>query len=98
MGGEGVGCAIVTSGSTAPATKQDIQILMEQMGKYYDGTERRLVGMEVKMKEWKEDLKDHFDVVAENIRHDLLKGALHDKIEQHEDRIILLEQHAGLAA
>ena len=45
-----------------------------------------------------EETRRHFNVVAENIHHDMLKGALNDKVEQHEDRIQLLEQHAGLAA
>jgi hypothetical protein len=42
-------------------------------------------------------LKEHFDFVAENIKHDF-QGAFKDKLEQHEDRIVRLEEHAGLVA
>ena len=75
---------------------------MEQMGKHYDRTHRDMgqwkEEMEQKMKQWKEEIKRHFDVVAENIKHDFLHGALPDKIEQHEDRIVRLEQHVSLVA
>lgn len=70
----------------APATKEDIALLMEQIGKLYDANEQ-----------WKDEIKQYFDIVAENIKYDLLKGALNDKVAQHEDRIVRLEKHAGLA-
>lgn len=82
----------------SPATKEDICLLMEQMGKYYDQTDKNIGELRQDMTAWKKEIIHEFYVVAENIRHDLLKGALHDKIEQHEDRIIRLEQHVGLAA
>lgn len=44
-----------------------------------------------KMEDWKDELKHHFDIVTENIRHDLLYGAISDKVQQHEDRIVVLE-------
>lgn len=85
----------------APATKQDVRLLMEQMGKYYEKTHRE-------MTEWKEEFhgtvresedrtKRHFDVVVEDIKHDF-QGAFHDKLEQHDDRILRLEHHVGLVA
>ncbi len=40
----------------------------------------------------KKEIKHHFDVVAENIRHDFLHGAIADKVSQHEDRIRRLEE------
>ena len=82
---------------TAPATKRDIAMLMEQMGQYYDKIEQRMEDMREEMQMWKQELKDHFDVVAENIKHDFLHGTLHDKIEQHEDRLVRLEEHVGIA-
>jgi hypothetical protein len=87
----------VTTDPAAPATKEDIRLLTEQMGRYYDGTEGRLADLEEKMEAWKTELKDHFDLVTENIKHDF-QGAFHDKLEQHEDRLVRLEREAGLSA
>ena len=58
----------------APATKEDIGVLMEQIGKYYLQTERRF-----------EELKLYFDASVENIRSDL-EGANHDEISVLQDR------------
>ncbi|MBI1812506.1 hypothetical protein HY285_02600 [Candidatus Peregrinibacteria bacterium] len=93
---------------TSPATKQDIQMLMEHMGKLYDRiaqSEKSIEKkMEKKLEEKFEETKRHFDVTVEKIRHDL-KGANKDQIEvlkdrstSHEKRIVRLEQHAGLVA
>ena len=61
-------------------------MLMESQAKLYDD-----------MKQWKDDVMGHLDVVAENIRHDL-KGASRDELEslkdtttKHEKRIEALE-------
>lgn len=77
----------------APATKEDVRLLMESIGRLYDANER-----------WKEEVKEHFDVVVEQLRHDLL-GASKDKVELHEDRLAdharrltRLERRAGLVA
>lgn len=43
------------------------------------------------MGRWKDDMFHQFQVIAENIHHDMLHGALHDRVEQHEDRIRRLE-------
>lgn len=72
--------------SQAPATKADIAALMDQIGKLYDANEG-----------WKEEVLRHFDVVAEQIKHDF-NGAFSDKVEQHEERLLRLEEHVGLAA
>jgi hypothetical protein len=92
----------VTPTPDAPATKEDIGLLMEAIGKLYSANQQ-----------WKEEIIDHldkrvaaseaqtkahFDLVAENITHDFQHGALHDRIEQHGDRIGRLERHVGLAA
>jgi len=74
---------------SSPATKDDIQALMEQIGRLYDANER-----------WKgeviEETKRHFDLTVETIRHDLV-GANKDRIENHENRIVCLEQQVGFA-
>jgi len=78
---------------TTPVTKADINALMDSIGKLYDANEA-----------WKEEIIRHFDVVVENIRHDL-EGANRDEIEvlkdskaSHEQRITRLESHVGLVA
>ena len=77
----------------SPATKEDIRLLMEQIGAYYDRVESRLAAHE-------DSIKRHFDVRVEDIRHDLL-GASKDRLEAHQDRlndhgerIERLERHA----
>lgn len=85
----------------APATKEDVQGIMEYLVRNDGRTsdlEKRMNVLEQKMEKGFEETKQHFDVVAENIHYDMLKGALNDKVEQHEDRIVRLEQRAGLAA
>ena len=59
---------------------------MESIGKLYDANER-----------WKDELKEHFDLKVEVIRHDLL-GVNRERIENHEDRLIRLERHTGVTA
>jgi predicted nucleic acid-binding Zn-ribbon protein len=83
---------------SAPATKNDIAMLMDEIGKLYDANEKWKDEILEANEKWKDELKKHFDVIAENIHHDMLKGALNDKVEQHEDRIQNLEQHTGLIA
>lgn len=68
---------------------------MDQMGNYYQKTEQRFTDMEEKMEEWKEEIVHEFRIVAENIKHDF-QGAFHDKLEQHENRIVRLESRVGL--
>jgi hypothetical protein len=41
------------------------------------------------------EIKLHFDVVAENLSHDM-RGVCSDKIAQHEDRIVWLEESVGV--
>jgi hypothetical protein len=75
---------MVQDDSQAAATKQDIQMLMDSMGKLYEANER-----------WKEEIIHEFKVVAEDIRHDAL-GANKDKIQNHENRITHVEQALGV--
>lgn len=79
----------------APATKRDLQQFVKHIEGLIGDMEGR-VGRRIV--EENKETRRHFDVVAENIRHDLLKGALNDKVEQHEDRIQKLEEHTGLVA
>lgn len=85
------------SDNSTPATKEDIRMLMEQIGSYFDRTESRLGDLRDEMEGSKEEIIRHFDVRVEDIRHDLL-GANKDKLENHEDRLVRLERHAGLRA
>lgn len=82
-----------------PATKVDIKLMMEQIGTFIDRTEKAMANLEdrigVRMVEQEDRLTRHFSVVAEDLVHDF-KGAFHDKLEQHEDRILRLEHLAGL--
>jgi len=77
----------------AAATKRDIAMLMDEIGKLYVANQK-----------WKDEIMNHFDVVAENMHHDLLGahkdkiGVLSDRSEKHEKRIAKLEQHTGLIA
>ena len=77
---------------------------MGEFGKMYDGQERWKEEMKHEMEQWKKELKDHFDLVAENIRHDFASAnreeidMLKDGHKGHEKRILTLERTAGLAA
>jgi hypothetical protein len=75
--------------NSTPATKADVKTIMEEFGRLY-----------VAMAKWKEELKEHFDLTAENIRYDLI-GTHKDKISviddrtiDHEKRISHLETHS----
>ncbi|HUY92240.1 MAG TPA: hypothetical protein VMV10_26100 [Pirellulales bacterium] len=90
--------------STAPATKEDIRLLMEQMGKLYDADARWKDDIQNSISRWKDEIIEHFDVAVETIRHEM-RAAHHDSIEllrdqtaDHAKRIKRLERHAGLAA
>jgi hypothetical protein len=67
-------------------------------------TKGDLAELRTEMTSMKDEIIRHFDVVAENIRHDL-EGANKDEIEvlkdgktDHEQRIVNLEQLAGMRA
>jgi len=71
----------------APATKQDIALLMDSIGKHYDATER----WKNEMLAWKEEILRHFDVKCEELTHNF-QGALTDKISVHD---VHLKRHDG---
>ncbi|MBI1812667.1 hypothetical protein HY285_05765 [Candidatus Peregrinibacteria bacterium] len=83
--------------SQAPATKQDIRMIMEEIGKLYDANEGWKDEILEANEGWKEEIIHEFKVVGESIRHDAM-GSNKDRIEQHEDRIKRLENHTGLLA
>ena len=85
--------------TSPPATKADIRLLMEQMGSLYRKMEVRFADVfehvDKKIAASEERTKRHFDVVAENMRHDYL-GAYKDRIENLDIRVQRLEHHTGL--
>ena len=86
--------------SQSPATKEDVKGIMEYLVRNDARTsslEKKMDVLEKKMERDKKEIIHEFHVVAEDIKHDF-KGAFHDKLEQHEDRIVRLEQNMGLAS
>lgn len=85
--------------SSAPATKEDVGLLMERMGEMDMKLERKADASEVKI--WiqteGEKTRKYFDLVAENLHYDLV-GVYKDRTEDHEQRIRRLEHKTGLAA
>lgn len=92
----------------AVATKADIHALMEHIDgsikDLYDANERWKDEILKANERWKEEILRHFDVTVETIRHDL-EGAHRDDIQllkdthrRHEERLMRLERHVGLAA
>lgn len=93
---------------TAPATKADISMIMDELGRMYDAQERWKNELREEFhtdqERWKDEVMEHFDLVAENIREDF-RGANREEIEVMKDmqkrdgkRITVLEQTVGLAA
>ncbi len=100
--------------SSAPATKQDIRMLMDEFGKMwqwkaqvedrFDVLEERVELLNQDMKRYFAESKEHFDLIAENIREDF-RSANREEIEVIKDtqkrdgnRITVLEQTMGIAA
>lgn len=104
----------MTDDTTAPATKQDIAMLMEEFGKIWmwkedvdqwrTNMDQWKVDFERKLDVWKQELKEHFDLVAENIRYDFRAAnreeieVLKDRSKDHGKRIGALEQVVGITA
>ncbi|MEK7218184.1 MAG: hypothetical protein AAB728_01825 [Patescibacteria group bacterium] len=89
---------------TAPATKQDIALLMESIGKLYNADERWKDEIIDANERWKDEIIRHVDVTVENIRHELRSAnreeieVLKDRSKDHGARIQRLESAAGLSA
>lgn len=99
---------------TTPLSKKDLLELYQHVREDIQSLEKRLlqtmedrfekqeVMLEQRFYEFKDEILDHFDAVAENIHLDVA-GANKDQIsfikektDSHEDRIETLERHAGL--
>ena len=93
-----------------PATKGDLANLESRLETKIDKIEHRLETkleklehcIDDKLDAFKDEILRHFDIIAENLRHDAL-GARSDEIEvlkdskkDHERRLTRLEQSAGL--
>jgi hypothetical protein len=80
--------------NTAPATKADIQMLMDAIGNLYDATARW-------NDETKKEVTEHFDLVAENLRYELVSAhrekveLLDEKTRDHDRRLRTLEHRIG---
>jgi len=81
----------------APATKKDLRLLKSEISSKIDGFDSRMDRLDKKMDQFKDEILRHFDLTAENIRHDLA-GANRDEIEMVKDRVTRLERHTGLVA
>lgn len=79
----------------AAATKQDISMLMEQMGTLYDANERWKDEILDANEKWKDEIIHEFHLVAEDSKHDI-GGVQNDRIAGVENRVTRLEQHTGM--
>ena len=81
------------------ATKDDLKQFMGHVtsliGDLENRMEHKVETLADQMEAWKIQVALHFDTVAENLKSDF-RGALSDKIGQHEDRIVALEEHVGI--
>ncbi len=87
----------MTTDMTAPATKQDIAGLMEQIGEYYFRTKTQISDLKDDVAEWKDEVKFHFDVSVEQVHHEML-SANREEILVIKDRLTRIEDHIGLKA
>ncbi len=83
---------------------EDISQKVGTLEHRFDGLEHRFDHFLAKVEEFKDEVTRHFDVVVEDLRHDLI-GARSDEVEvlkdgrrDHEKRIRRLEKGAGLIA
>jgi hypothetical protein len=88
-------------GDKAPATKEDIRLLMEQIGRLYDAEaawkQEILAALDMRLCLTEDRLRGHLDAAMETMSHDV-QGASRDEIQVIKDRILHLEQTVGLAA
>lgn len=88
----------------ALATRGDLQILRAELCQHTDCLQVQINELAKYVKAEAEETRRHFDVVAEDLRHDVF-GAYNDKIvdlgrdlRRHEHRINRLEKRAGIIA
>ena len=88
--------------SSAPATKQDVSLIMEGIG----GVHIAVANMKTEISDLRVEIDEkiaasedrmvhQFHVIAEKIHHDAI-GANRDEIEVVKDRVTRLERHTGL--
>jgi uncharacterized protein YhaN len=76
----------------APATKLDIKLLMEQIGAYYERTEKQIAHMKENMEEWQTELEEHMkEWKEETMSH-------FDDVAKHYLGFRRLERHTGSRA
>lgn len=85
----------MTKTTSAPATKQDVRLIMEELGKLYDANEGWKTEIVGKMETWKKEVIEGFHVVAENIHKDAI-SANKETIDLHRNRIENIENVLGL--
>lgn len=62
-------------------TDANIELILDALKNVYESEQT----LREDMKNWKDELKEHFEVIAEDLRHDLI-GTHKDKISALEDR------------
>lgn len=96
--------------TSAPATKADVGLIMNEIGKLYMANEQWKDELHEYIDEKAQEAKDHFDVVAENIKHDLwgihpsatLRASpdkisvLNDRSKNHEERLVVVERQLAI--
>ncbi len=81
-----------------PATKADIGMVMTEIGKLYIANEQWKDEIITCVDNKAEETKRHFDVVAEDLKHDFWGihndkiSVLNDRSSDHEERIITIEK------
>lgn len=93
------------SDDIAPATKKDVQeIIQKEMNFEFGCIGKEFTKLRLEIKKEGEETRRHFDVVAEQLFHDLA-GASRDEIEilkdarkDHSRRIRRLERTVGIEA
>ena len=87
----------MTQDPQAAATKEDIQMVMDMIGRMIMEMDEKIKASEERTKqhvfESEKRTKHHFDVVAENLHYDMV-GVHKDRI----DRIKRLEDHTDVLA
>ena len=83
--------------ASAPATKSDIKMLMDSIGKLYDAHERWKTEVLDANESWKTEIIEHMDLTTELIRDDFL-DAKKDRVADHEHRLKRIERKVGLIA
>lgn len=84
--------------------KERVHLLQEEVHIHKGDMRLEMVALRKDMADQRNEMKametrlvDQFKVIAENLVYDF-KGAFKDRLEQHGDRILLLEKHTGIVA